>query len=52
MLTCRTEIATTIHEIDADKDALLSDPERLGVLFREMIQMCLWGNATVCYIPP
>jgi len=25
---------------------LESDPDKLGVLFKEMIQMCLWGNAT------
>ncbi|TFK37640.1 hypothetical protein BDQ12DRAFT_685038 [Crucibulum laeve] len=40
------QIATTMHELEEDKDIFASDPEKLGVLFTEMIQMCLWGNAT------
>ncbi|KAI3612739.1 duf89 domain-containing protein [Moniliophthora roreri] len=39
-------IATTIHELEAAKHALESDPSNIGVFFQEMIQMCLWGNAT------
>ncbi|CAA7262587.1 unnamed protein product [Cyclocybe aegerita] len=40
------QIATTMHELEVDRAALRADPEKLGVLFNEMIQMCLWGNAT------
>ncbi|KIJ04814.1 hypothetical protein PAXINDRAFT_141704 [Paxillus involutus ATCC 200175] len=40
------QIATTMHELENEKDKLRSDPDKLLVLFREMIQMCLWGNAT------
>jgi len=40
------QIATTMHELEIRKSALESDPEKLGVLFKEMIQICLWGNAT------
>jgi hypothetical protein len=36
------EIATTMHELEAGKVSLVDDPEKLGVLFKEMIQMCLW----------
>ena len=36
-----------MHELEKNKDELASGPSRLGVLFTEMIQMCLWGNATV-----
>ena len=36
------ELATTFHELEAEKDVLRSDPEKLAVLFKEMIQMCLW----------
>ncbi|KAF8870637.1 hypothetical protein CPB84DRAFT_1692902 [Gymnopilus junonius] len=39
-------IATTMHEIGVGGDDIQSDPEILKVLFNEMIQMCLWGNAT------
>lgn len=35
-----SEIATTIHELDNEKSAL--DADKIGVLFKEMIQMCLW----------
>jgi hypothetical protein len=40
---CVLELATTFHEIEAEKDTLRSDPEKLAVLFKEMIQMCLWS---------
>ncbi|KAJ7073264.1 DUF89 domain-containing protein [Mycena belliarum] len=40
------QLATTMHELDAERATLQSDPDKLGVLFKEMIQMCLWGNAT------
>ncbi|KAF4611422.1 hypothetical protein D9613_003784 [Agrocybe pediades] len=41
-----TEIATTIHELQGTSEEIKSDPTKLKVLFNEMIQMCLWGNAT------
>jgi hypothetical protein len=31
-----------MHELEIRKSALESDPEKLGVLFKEMIQICLW----------
>ncbi|OSD03671.1 DUF89-domain-containing protein [Trametes coccinea BRFM310] len=40
------QLATTMHELEQDKETLASDPENLKVIFKEMIQMCLWGNAT------
>lgn len=39
-------LATTMHELERDKAALASHPDNLKVIFKEMIQMCLWGNAT------
>jgi damage-control phosphatase, subfamily III len=36
------EISTTMHGLDSDKEELRSDPEKLKILFNEMIQMCLW----------
>ncbi|KZT05259.1 DUF89-domain-containing protein [Laetiporus sulphureus 93-53] len=40
------QMATTMHELEEDKDKLVSEPADLKVIFGEMIQMCLWGNAT------
>ncbi|KAI0632878.1 DUF89 domain-containing protein [Trametes polyzona] len=40
------QLATTMHELEQDKETLASDPDNLKVIFKEMIQMCLWGNAT------
>ncbi|KAG1774711.1 hypothetical protein EV702DRAFT_1122165 [Suillus placidus] len=40
------QIATTLHELESEKVKLQGDPDKLEVLFKEMIQMCLWGNAT------
>ncbi|KAJ6482870.1 DUF89 domain-containing protein [Mycena vitilis] len=40
------QIATTMHELQEEHDKLESNSDKLGVLFKEMIQMCLWGNAT------
>ncbi|KAG1728237.1 DUF89 domain-containing protein [Suillus lakei] len=40
------QIATTMHELESKKAKLQEDPDKLEVLFKEMIQMCLWGNAT------
>ena len=41
-----SEIATMMHELDvSSKDANkneYSNPDELEVLFKEMIQMCLW----------
>ena len=36
------ELARTMHELEVEKHDLSRDPERIGVLFNEMIQMCLW----------
>ncbi|KAH9915315.1 DUF89 domain-containing protein [Fomitopsis serialis] len=40
------QLATTMHELERDKARLASDSQNLNVIFKEMIQMCLWGNAT------
>ncbi|EIW76695.1 DUF89 domain-containing protein [Coniophora puteana RWD-64-598 SS2] len=40
------QIASTMDQIEKEKDILKNDPEKLQALYREMIQMCLWGNAT------
>ncbi|KZT69424.1 DUF89 domain-containing protein [Daedalea quercina L-15889] len=40
------QLATTMHELEQDKAKLGSDAQKLNIIFREMIQMCLWGNAT------
>lgn len=42
MFTFRAELASSIHEIEIEKDKIQSDPAKLSVLFKEMIQMCLW----------
>ncbi|KAF9446541.1 DUF89 domain-containing protein [Macrolepiota fuliginosa MF-IS2] len=39
------QLATSMHELEADKEILVSD-DKLEVFFRQMIQMSLWGNAT------
>ena len=31
-----------MHELAREKEKLRSDPDKLVVLFQEMIQMCLW----------
>jgi len=31
-----------MHELGANPEAVKADPEKLKVLFNEMIQMCLW----------
>ena len=31
-----------MHDLEAEKKEIFDDPEKLGVLFKEMIQMCLW----------
>ncbi|PFH47770.1 hypothetical protein AMATHDRAFT_151339 [Amanita thiersii Skay4041] len=36
------QIATTVHEMESLKASLMTDPDKLSVLFREMLQMCLW----------
>ncbi|EJD46326.1 DUF89 domain-containing protein [Auricularia subglabra TFB-10046 SS5] len=40
------KLANTMHELASERDALLADPEKLEILFKEMLQICLWGNAT------
>ncbi|KAK7035393.1 Hairy/enhancer-of-split with YRPW motif protein 2 [Paramarasmius palmivorus] len=39
-------IGTTMNELEAAKQSIESDPNNIAVFFQEMIQMCLWGNAT------
>ncbi|KAL0060542.1 Hairy/enhancer-of-split with YRPW motif protein 2 [Marasmius tenuissimus] len=39
-------IASSIHDIETAKNTLKSEPSGIEALFQEMIQMCLWGNAT------
>ncbi len=36
-----------MHELEGDKDSLASDPDNLKVIFKEMIQMCLWYGRSV-----
>lgn len=43
-----SELAQTMHELEAERDALKTDEDKLRILFLEMVQICLWGNATVC----
>ena len=31
-----------MHELGANPEAVKADPEKLKVLFNEVIQMCLW----------
>jgi hypothetical protein len=38
-----------MHELEEERAKLQSDSEKLGVLFKEMIQMCLW--LIVVYFP-
>jgi len=40
------KLAATLAELESEKDIVANDPLKLQVLFREMTQMCLWGNAT------
>ncbi|KAN0136502.1 DUF89 domain containing protein [Lactarius tabidus] len=40
------KLAATLAELESEKDTVANDPQKLQVLFREMTQMCLWGNAT------
>ncbi|PAV15637.1 hypothetical protein PNOK_0849500 [Pyrrhoderma noxium] len=40
------KLASMMHELEETKDELCVDHDKLAVLFNEMVQMCLWGNAT------
>ncbi|KAF8584440.1 DUF89-domain-containing protein [Ramaria rubella] len=40
------QLAHTFAELYSEKQTLELDPAKLEVLFNEMLQMCLWGNAT------
>ena len=31
-----------MHDLEVEKNDLIGDPDKLLVIFREMIQMCLW----------
>ena len=35
-------LANSLHELEAQKKDLEDEPEKIEVLFREMIQMSLW----------
>ncbi|KAN0080028.1 Protein of unknown function DUF89 domain containing protein [Tylopilus felleus] len=41
------QIATSMHELAREKEKLRSDPDKLVVLFQEMIQMCLWQDLSL-----
>ncbi|KAI6102943.1 DUF89 domain-containing protein [Pisolithus sp. B1] len=41
-VTAIHQIATTMHELETEKKKLVDDPGKLSVLFKEMVQMCLW----------
>ena len=41
-LTLRAELASSMYEIEVEKDKIAPDPAKLSVLFKQMIQMCLW----------
>jgi hypothetical protein len=36
-----------MHELDSEKTAITSDPDKVSVLFKEMVQMCLWYGTIV-----
>ena len=36
------ELAATLAELESEKDIIANDLQKLEVLFREMLQMCLW----------
>ncbi|KAI0289666.1 DUF89 domain-containing protein [Russula brevipes] len=40
------KLSATLAELESEKDIIANDSEKLRVLFHEMTQMCLWGNAT------
>ena len=37
-----SEIATSIRELEHEKGKLAQDDANFKIIFREMIQMCLW----------
>jgi len=40
------QLAVTMADLDDASSSMSMDDARLEILFGEMIQMCLWGNAT------
>ncbi|KAJ3519929.1 hypothetical protein NMY22_g12977 [Coprinellus aureogranulatus] len=40
------KIATTMHELEKTRSEIEADASKREALFNEMVQMCLWGNAT------
>jgi len=40
-----------MHELESERETLAQDEGKLKVLFKEMLQICLWGNATVRRVP-
>ncbi|KAI0037119.1 DUF89 domain-containing protein [Vararia minispora EC-137] len=41
------KLATTMHQLEGEKAVLESDPDKLEVIFREMVQMCLWYDLSL-----
>jgi len=37
-----SEIANAMHELESEKSKFEGDPDKLEVVFREMIQISLW----------
>ncbi|KAI5985078.1 DUF89 domain-containing protein [Pisolithus albus] len=46
-VTAIHQIATTMHELETEKDKVVDDPDKLSVLFKEMVQMCLWCDLSL-----
>ncbi|EGO02864.1 hypothetical protein SERLA73DRAFT_176294 [Serpula lacrymans var. lacrymans S7.3] len=46
------KIATSMYELESERDKLKSDPSKLGILFKEMIQMCLWDLSLLTHLSP
>ena len=40
-----------MHEMEIGKDAIDADPDKIGILFREMVQMCLWYDVEYFFAP-
>jgi hypothetical protein len=36
------EIASSAYELEREKHVYENDPEKIQVLLKEMLQMCLW----------
>lgn len=49
-MTIFSELASTMQELKAQQSELKQDPEKIGVLFLEMIQMSLWYVLPMLYL--